>query len=655
MLSFKLAWGNLKKGWHSFAPFLIATTTMFSLIFIVAALGSSPSLTHLYGGKVLGEVLSFAIIILALFAFFILIYSYRFLQLQRSREFGLYDILGFKKSRIMHVAGFELVLSFIITFVAGSVIGIAFSKFMFLIFTNMIGGDFFNLLISPAAFIKTGVIFIALFIILFIIGCFIIMQSSSLDLLKETSKGEREPRANFILAFAGLVLLGIGYWLALTVTTPVTALLRFMIAVAIVIVGTYLFFISFTVWYLKWRKKQASFYQPKNFISISSMLYRMKQNSLGLANITILLSMALVTIVTTIGIFFGTGAMVRQQFPMNAKISTTVAHNVSRETVAKHVEQVAAKSGSKITTPKIVNTKDSMYILNQPTSNGTWTFKDAPGFMTTQDLLNVSLVTQADLRSLGTPVKHLAANEVAVYNQQNTNHDATKMNWFGHQMRIVQHIRRVDKFPIPMSTTQATLIVLPNQTALEQALSAYNKVAEVPTATSKTYTVVFDIRQQDEQRFETAMSKTHFQGSLAFLDQTLALQKATIGGFMFVGFVLGISFILGAALIIYYKQISEGAQDQNNFRILQEVGLSKRDVAATIKTQVRTLFFLPIIVTIVHFAFAYKMISKSIDVFGISDGHMVAMISIVTVIGLIVIYWLIYKLTSRIYYKIVER
>ena len=253
------------------------------------------------------------------FAGIILVYSYRFLQLQRSREFGLYDILGLGKKKIALVSFFELVLSYIAIVIIGTIAGIAFSKFFFLIFINMIGENQFDLAITAGAVFTVALIFLIFFSILLVIGTFIIWKSSSLDLLREESKGEKEPKSNIFMAIIGLLLLIVGYSLAVSVDNPIKALTTFFIAVLVVILGTYFFYISFTVWYLKWRKKRNSYYKPQNFITISSMLYRMKANAVGLANITILLSMSLVTLVVTIGIFVGSTQAVERAYPKEGR------------------------------------------------------------------------------------------------------------------------------------------------------------------------------------------------------------------------------------------------------------------------------------------------------------------------------------------------
>ena len=241
------------------------------------------------------------------------------------------------------MAFLELILSYIITLIAGTVCGIAFSKFLFLIFVNMIGGNYFNLVISPTAIILLAFLFLIFFLVLMMIGVWIIWRSSSLDLLREESKGEKEPKSNLFFAIAAVILLAAGYYIALTVDNPISALMKFFIAVLLVIFGTYLFYISFTVWYLKLKKKRASYYKPNNFITTSSMLYRMKANAVGLGNITILLSMTIVTVVISLGVFLGTENVVKTFYTREAQVFT-VASNENRQ---EDIERIKSAADSK--------------------------------------------------------------------------------------------------------------------------------------------------------------------------------------------------------------------------------------------------------------------------------------------------------------------
>jgi Predicted permease. len=666
MLSLKLAANNIKKGFKSFAPFLMASVTMFVMIFVTASIALSPSIHKLRGGSSLSQIMSFALIVLSIFAVLILIYSYRFLQTQRSKEFGLYDILGFGKTRIVGVAFLELLLSYIITVIVGTICGIAFSKFLFLVFVNMIGGNYFNLVISPGAIIILSILFFVFFLVLMMIGVWIIWRSSSLDLLREESKGEKEPKSNLFFAIAAVILLGAGYYIALTVDNPVSALLKFFIAVLLVIFGTYLFYISFTVWYLKLKKKRPSYYKPNNFITTSSMLYRMKANAVGLGNITILLSMTIVTVVVSLGVFLGTENMVKTFYTREAQVFS-VSPNENREETIDRIKSAA--DSEKI---DIDNIADLYYVQDlqvdrTPSSKEKFITSNKLGAMFDKDSYYATMTTIQSLQSLGNKkIPSLKDNQVLLIDLSKKNSSTInpkEVTWYGQTYEVKENLKSVKDFPSSSTSTISSknmMIVFANDQAFEKALANFNKAISGQQGFENlaNTTILFDLKPVDEKRFTKAFKeefKNNKDLTISYRSEALQDQRAEIGGLVFVGFVLGISFILGAALIIYYKQLSEGAQDKRSFKILQEVGLSKEEVQKTIKSQVRMIFFLPLVITICHFAGAYLMIEKMIMLFDITDRSVILTISLVTIAILALIYYLIYKATSRVYYKIVER
>lgn len=667
MLSLKLAANNIKKGFKSFAPFLMASVTMFVMIFVTASIALSPSISKLKGGSSLSQVMGFALIVLSIFAVLILVYSYRFLQTQRSKEFGLYDILGFGKTRIVGVAFLELLLSYIITVIVGTICGIAFSKFLFLVFVNMIGGNYFNLVISPTAILLLAILFFVFFLVLMMIGVWIIWRSSSLDLLREESKGEKEPKSNLFFAIAAVILLGAGYYIALTVEDPMAAIMKFFIAVLLVIFGTYLFYISFTVWYLKLKKKRPSYYKPNNFITTSSMLYRMKANAVGLGNITILLSMTIVTVVVSLGVFLGTENSVKTYYTREAK-TYSVANNTD---VKQDIERIKSAAASK--NIEIKNLSDMYYAQDLQadrvkSSKDQFITSNKQGVMFDKNSYFATLTTAQTLKSLGNKdIPSLKDNQVLLVDisKNKTSFDSKikSIQWYGETYQVADTLNSVKDFPsssVVTVSSKVMMIVFANNQAFDKGLANYNKTISDDQGFSNlaSTSIIFDIKPVDEKRFTKAFKeefKDNKDLSISYSSEALQDQRAQIGGFVFVGFVLGISFILGAALIIYYKQLSEGAQDKRSFKILQEVGLSKEEVQKTIKSQVRLIFFLPLVITIAHFAGAYLMIEKIIMLFDINDRSVIFTISLATIVILAIIYYLIYKATSRVYYKIVER
>lgn len=628
---------------------------MFILLFITASISYSSSLKSLPGGNAVAQLMIFAMVILTIFSLIILIYSYHFLQLQRSKEFGLYEILGFGKRKIIVVVFWELLFSFLTVFVVGTILGIAFAKFLFLIFVNIAGGTKFNLAINPDSIGLTSGIFLAFFLLLFLKGAVMIEKLSSMNLLKAESKGEREPKANWLLALLGLILIIIGYYMALTVKNPVKAIQLFFIAVLLVILGTYFFYTATTVWTLKWRKRRDSYYKPQNFITISSLLYRMKANAIGLANITILLTMAIVTMAVTVSLYFGTIQQVWQLHPSEGAITTTSGNEhavVSPEEFLVKFDQVVKNANIKVSSVSTIQVADNILALRQNSLADKLKVGGNYSVATGKNSMQITMTTLDSLKSRGVKnLPNLAEHQVLMTGSKKIR----ALDWYGVDYQV-KHIKKSNSLSEVPSYEYAYhfQIIFSTLKEMEEALAHYGKSpgGEEPTRTQ----ILFNIAPSDEVAFRKASHKDpDIESGITFRTEVLKDTQMGLSGFIFIGFILGISFILGAALIIYYKQLSEGTQDRQSFKILQEVGLSQAEVKKTIKTQVRMIFFLPILVSIVHFGFAYNMIVKIENLFGVQDSSLLLEFSSLTIVSVAGLYWIIYKLTSRVYYRIVER
>lgn len=399
------------------------------------------------------------------------------------------------------------------------------------------------------------------------------------------------------------------------------------------------------------------------------MLYRMKANAVGLGNITMLLSMTIVTVVISLGVFLGTENVVKTFYTREAQVFT-VASNENRQ---EDIERIKSAADSKKI--DIKNISDLYFVQDlavdrQETANDKFATSTKQGVMFDKSTYYATLTTAQTLKSLGNKdIPTLKDDQVLVVNLAKNNKNKTSENqlqslqWYGDNYQVKDTLKTVKDFPASSVTTLSSkvmMIVFANDQAFDKALANYNKVISAGQGFSNlaSTSIIFDIKPVDEKRFTKAF-KEEFNDNkdltISYRSEALQDQRAQVGGLVFVGFVLGISFILGAALIIYYKQLSEGAQDKRSFKILQEVGLSKEEVQKTIKSQVRMIFFLPLVITICHFAGAYLMVEKIIMLFDINDRSAILTISLETIAILALIYYLIYKATSRVYYKIVER
>ncbi|MBZ5969392.1 FtsX-like permease family protein [Leuconostoc gasicomitatum] len=658
MFYLKLAQRNIRKSFKNFAPFLLATMMMFVLNFILASIALSPQLDKL-GIKSVSVVLIIGQIILIPFSIGIEIYAYRFLLKKRSREFGLYDILGLGKAQIIVVALLELLFLLLATVTLGTISGVILSKFLFLVFIALIGGNYFNLTFSTLSFTIPIIVALIAFILLAVIGTWTIHHHSSLSLLHSESQGEREPKSRGFLAFLGVLLLVVGYYMAITVKIGPMIVTTFAVAVLFVIVGTYLFYVAFTIWYLKRQKRGRRYYQPEKFITTNALLYRMKQNAIGLGNITILVTMAIVTLVTTVMLQTGLKQNMMVNMPFTTELSAmntgdTHVGNVSEEQFKSILSQTEKKSQVSLKNGvQYVDYGTSMMILP---SGKHVTINHLTDNYNKAGIAVVQVVSRDTLIKLGNKLPKLAPNDVLIHNYSG-HFNAETINWFGQLLRVKGQTTDVKNYPTQSSIGNSMMIVAQNNAQAEQL---YQRI-KFDANTIPRRTLIINLSKRDSKQVAKAFKaegKSNVSPISTFaVDRFARLHEAQAytGGFLFIGFTLGLTFIIGAALIIYYKQIAEGEQDKEAFRILQEVGLSKKEVSQTINSQIRLLFFMPIVVAIVHFAGAYMMVSKIINAFGITNKTLMLSVSGGVILLIAVLYYIIYKMTSRSYVNIVQR
>ncbi|QLG78180.1 FtsX-like permease family protein [Leuconostoc gasicomitatum] len=658
MFYLKLAQRNIRKSFKNFAPFLLATMMMFVLNFILASIALSPQLDKL-GIKSVSVVLIIGQIILIPFSIGIEIYAYRFLLKKRSREFGLYDILGLGKAQIIVVALLELLFLLLATVTLGTISGVILSKFLFLVFIALIGGNYFNLTFSILSFTIPIIVALVAFILLAVIGTWTIHHHSSLSLLYSESQGEREPKSRGFLAFLGVLLLVVGYYMAITVKIGPMIVTTFAVAVLFVIVGTYLFYVAFTIWYLKRQKRGRRYYQPEKFITTNALLYRMKQNAIGLGNITILVTMAIVTLVTTVMLQTGLKQNMMVNMPFTTELSAmntgdTHVGNVSEEQFKSILSQTEKKAQVSLKNGvQYVDYGTSMMVLP---SGKHVTINHLTDNYNKAGIAVVQVVSRDTLIKLGNKLPKLAPNDVLIHNYSG-HFNAETINWFGQLLRVKGQTTDVKNYPTQSSIGNSMMIVAQNNAQAEQL---YQRI-KFDANTIPRRTLIINLSKRDSKQVAKAFKAEGKSSVLPIstfaVDRFARLHEAQAytGGFLFIGFTLGLTFIIGAALIIYYKQIAEGEQDKEAFRILQEVGLSKKEVSQTINSQIRLLFFMPIVVAIVHFAGAYMMVSKIINAFGITNKTLMLSVSGGVILLIAVLYYIIYKMTSRSYVNIVQR
>ncbi|MFC3931450.1 FtsX-like permease family protein [Streptococcus dentapri] len=650
MFYFKMAVNNLKNALNQYGPFMLASLLLFSLTCSSLLILLSPMGSGMASGAI---TLLLGVIVLSIFSLIMERYSYKILLKQRSREFGLYNILGMNKRQIGLIATIELGIIFVTLLLVGMIFSSVFSKFLYLIFVNIINYDKLNLKLTIPPFIITTIIFSAIFFLLELTALFHIRRSSPLSLFSKQEQGEKEPRGNIFLALAGLASLGMAYYLAMTSTDsgPLIVLGRFFIAVLLVIAGTYLFYISFMTWYLKYRRKNKNYYyQPEHFITTSQMIFRMKQNASGLASITLLVVMALVTIGTTVSLYVNTQNIASKSYPKSVKI---FYQNSNDETPKYFQQDVLDKLG-----------KDHKDVMDYTTSVVTMPIRKAKSIQitasnvlnTTRDVGFVYLVTQDEFRKLGNDLPKLKDNQAAFFVQKGNSQFQT-LDFFGKHYQVVKNLKKVI-FPEVITTYNSAVLVLANREQVEIVKKAYQPYLGKMTSIGETYTACMDLSDKEIDKISSD-GQTVGQGDQIGVLQTrqsyLSDGYKLFGGLLFTGFLLGISFLLGIALIVYYKQYSEGYEDKKSYHILQEVGMSQKQVKRTINSQIILVFFMPLIFATIHFLFAIPMLKQLLLAFGVTSSNLIYLISGITIISIAAVYFIIYRLTSRVYYRIIER
>ncbi|HEM3609398.1 TPA: ABC transporter permease [Streptococcus suis] len=656
MFYLKLAGQNIRKSMGVFAPFVLASLVLFTLICSMFLLMLSPVMKSMGTGAV---SIGLGVVVLTIFSLIMEIYSFNFLMQQRTREFGLYNMLGMNKKKVALVASIELFFIFLLVIVVGSALAGVFANVLYLIFVNLTNYSDLHFSISPLAFAMTAFLFAVIFFILELLAIRTIGKTSSLILFRASEKGEKEPKGNVLLAALGVLSLGVGYYLSLSSKAAgVGVIYRFFIAVLFVIAGTYLFYISFMTWYLKARRKNKRyFYTPEHFITTSQMIFRMKQHATGLANITLLSVMAFVTIATTTSLYTGMSSMTSALYPKETSITYPVSdrsqgETVYQQSVLSHFPEKANDNLSYLTYQAGLVYDGGGEIVISPV-----TISD-PDF---SKIAFTYFITQDDFRKLGNDLPELAANQVAFIRPSEK--PSLKKLVLGEQ--TFENVVNLDQaiFPDITNTLNAAVIVVSDDTVLNTVREYYesNKPQGYPVSldyrvfTDMTNEEVATLGEQAGDAYNISDANGEFIGYVMQKTDFNNMIMGFTGGFLFTGFLLGISFLLGAALIIYYKQYSEGHEDKKSYKILQEVGMSQQTVKKTINSQTLLVFFMPLAMATLHFVVALVMLKQMLMMFGVVSSSMIYTVSGITLLAVALIYFVIYKWTSRTYYRIIER
>lgn len=667
----RLAWSGMRKNSKLYLPYTLACIGMTAMFYILMHLADSPALKLIPSSASVTMTLSLGSFVMGVFSLLFLFYTNSFLVRRRFKEFGLYNVLGMNKGNISRVLAWEALINALISLAGGLFLGIALSKLAELGLVNIMGGDTdLDLRISVKALEFTVMFFCGIFLLIYINSLIKIRRSSASELVKSENFGEKPPRANWLFGLAGIVILAAAYYIAVSIKTPLTALSLFFIAVIMVIVATYLIFIAGSVWICRLLQKNKRYYYKTNhFVSVSSMLYRMKRNGAGLASICILATMVLVMISSTTCLYFGAEDALRDRYPRDISISASYSglDSMTDENISALRGEISAAVGG-AETENILDYRCASLVGSL--ENGILDLSEASIYstaMTTYDYVaEVYIVPLADYNAIAGTNESLGSDEAMIYAYRMDYTDKT----FAVDELVSFRVKKVlDSFPIADGSAMASIaptvfVIVPDFADTVAKLGgAVSSSGDEPASLSWNY--AFDTPVSDEE--ETAMCErigerlsecSESGGYLYYSRESLAANRADFygmfGGLFFLGIMLSIAFICAAVLIIYYKQISEGYEDRRRFEIMQNVGMTKKEIRSSINSQLLTVFFLPLIFAGLHLGFAFPFIHKLLMLFNLSNLPLLIGTTAISFGVFALLYAVVFRVTSNAYYNIVS-
>ena len=654
----KFALNNLVKNKRFILPYIFSAIFTIASFYILTSLSLGKNLDKLPQGiSATKQVLSLGVIVIAIFSAIFLFYTYSFLIKRRVREFGLYSVLGMTKKQIARILILETIFIAVITLVFGLAFGLLFDKLMLLVLLKLFtAGVSFGFVITPIAVFLTILLFGGIFFLLLIYTVIKISRLKIVALLKEENNGEREPKARFILAILGLGLTGYGYYLAQTIQNPIKAITMFFVAVLAVIFGTYLIFMAVSITVLKLMKNNKTFYyKPKNFISVSGLLYRMKRNAVGLANICILSTMVLVTMGTTSALYAGSEDAYNTRFPRDIIINGYRSTEGKLAEIEKNVKKATQDAG--------VETKDlvSYNMLNVVGRlNGTEINYESEFTGSFDKIKSIVVLELKDYNKVSKEQKTLNTGETLLFIDKKGKYEANEITVQGVNLKIKE---KLTDFPGALGTAAANVIdtyyvVVKDNADVKKIESALKKKLNMSDEEGEVYNYVgFNISDKTkEAKVIENFKKLEKEGNINIEGkaENETNFKGFYASFLFIGVFISMIFVVSQVVIMYYKQISEGYEDKGKFGIMRKVGLTDRQIKQSIRSQVLMIFFAPLAIATLHTVVAYPFIEKILKLFLATDNNVFLIALAVTIAVFGVFYLIVYLITSRIYYRIIK-
>ena len=665
----KLAKQNIRNNKSTYIPYMITCIFCIAMIYMMEFLRDCPTLDQAVRQADEVRMIVFTgEIVVEIFCIIFLIYSNSFLMKRRQKEIGLYNILGLERNHIGIVMFLETIITSIGSLAGGIAAGIIGSKLALLLLLKLLHiPSVLGFYISVKGIFTCLFMFGIVFLMILFLNLAKIHLSRPVELLRGNNTGEKEPAAKWLMALIGFICLGAGYYLAVTTESPIKAITIFLLAVILVMAGTYLLFTAGSIVVLKFLRRRKSFYyRTGNFISISGMLYRMKQNAIGLASICILSTGVLLMISMTVSIYFGINDIMLNRYPYDVDMSVTSISEKECQTAIEAFEKAIADN--KVPVEKsveeiyldIVCSKNGDQILIKPTNT----------IRNSDSVLVLSLLNQAEYERLTGISANLNDGEIFAWYPSAVQKDSVTVDETEFTVK-----KWLDKNPLTCGedavSDNAVLVVTDEDFKKfdDMRTEMYKGVSSAPAGEDLTLHLGLDITGSETDKIDFGtpvmedvkdLRKNGGLSENSWITSGIRQQEyesyyADNGSLLFIGIFLGSLFLMGTAMIIYYKQISEGYEDQKRFEIMQKVGLSRREVRSSVRRQILMVFFLPLLMAMLHITMAFPMIRRLLLLFGMTNTKLFIGCTAGTVLIFAVVYGLIYLMTARSYYHIVER
>lgn len=668
-LYFKLAKTNLSNNKPFYIPYIISSIITVAMLYMMSFLSDNKGLNKIMGADSLATIFRLGVGIIVIFSYIFLFYTNSFIIKRRKKEIGVYNILGMEKRHLSKVLFVETIYSAIISLVCGIIVGIAFSKFILMVLYGIIGihktVEFF---VNIHGIILCVVSFGILFLLTFLYNFMQIKLANPIELLRGTNVGEREPKTKIFMTIVGVVCLAIAYYIAITTENPLNVLTLFFVAVLLVIIGTFALFTAGSIALLKLLRNNKKFYYNKrHFMAVSGMLYRMKQNAAGLASICILSTMVLVVISTTVSMYVGIQDELMARYPND--VCVTVDYN----SVIDKSSEIEKAIFDEIDSAEVKNKKAFSYLsvfVGQKGDN----FTTDKEHLSYQNSYLFYILSKDDFIKMDNSFKDKIGNiskgeAVVVLNKK---YDKKDIKIFGKNYKVNKSFEHMEDNDLYMISTLNGLgyIILDNDESVQELYDMQEKMLG-KEANYYTNKIRFDFKSGNKKQKAAAYKKIDNVVKKYFKENKNDKKEISsywvesrqeneqnfyllYGGLFFLGIFLGTMFLMVTVMIIFYKQITEGYDDRERYQILEKVGMSSREVKDTIKSQIRIVFVLPIFAAAVHVTAAFPMVNRLLKMLNLNNEKLFAGCLAATIIVFAVIYYLVFKVTSRAYYKIVK-